>query len=379
MKTLYYKYKSNYVKFTSKYFIDINNFNDDKITQALKLSLRKKFSSSIQQYCVDEFKLNIHKCGFCDNYSYIKLEYSFEVYKNSYSIFIKKVKYPNNFYCKEKGCEGKKYNANSIDFVSKSRKINTNEALKIIHNRNKTPFYKKNHKNINEYKKYQSLNSRLNKDKYEEYIKNLKYSKTVDYYIEKYGDKGVEIYEDINKRKDSMSFNFFLIKNNFNYKKSIIEYKNRIKSVTIKNNKFLGGSFSKQSFNFFTKIVYFNNLQEDDIIFGNDEFFIEYYDKKLNKKRKFYYDFIDLKNKVIIEFNGMRWHPNKDKMSTEEYNNWYHPFNKSIKKEELEEKDKLKQKIAKNNNYDYIIIWDSDELNHNLNIISEYYENKKQK
>jgi len=63
-------------------------------------------------------------------------------------------------------------------------------------------------------------------------------------------------------------------------------------------------------------------------------------------------------------------------MTTEEYNNWYHPFNKEIKKEDLEEKDHLKEKIAKSNNYDYIIIWDCDELNYSINIVNEYYKKK---
>ena len=66
-------------------------------------------------------------------------------------------------------------------------------------------------------------------------------------------------------------------------------------------------------------------------------------------------------------------------MTKEQYDNWYHPFNKELSKEELEEKDVLKENIAKNNNYDYIIIWDCDNLNNNLNTIYEYYKNKKQK
>jgi hypothetical protein len=174
-----------------------------------------------------------------------------------------------------------------------------------------------------------------------------------------------------------MSFNYILNKNNNDYKKSIIEYKNRVKSVMPANKAFLGGFYSKSSFNFFEKIKNELNLNDKDIIYGKNEFFLEYFDTKLNKKRKFYYDFIDLKNRIIIEYNGLRWHPNKNKMTKEQYDNWYHPFDKDLKKEELEEKEILKENIAKNNKFNYIIIWDCDDITDNINYISNYYKSKK--
>lgn len=280
--------------------------------------------------------------------------------------------YPSNFYCKEKGCTGKTINPNSIEFVSKTRKINEEQAIKIIHDRNKSPFYLENHKNKNDYKNYQSLKHKLSDKEYKKFIKNLKYSKTIEYYIEKYGKKeGAKIWKEINSKKDSMSFSYFLKKNNFNYKKSILEYKNRVKSVLPKNKSYIGGNYSKQSYNIFKKIV--KELKLKNYMFGENELFLEYYDID-NKKRKFFYDFVDLNNNIIIEYNGLRWHPNKEIMSTEQYTNWYHPFDNTISKNDLEEKDKIKKKIALNNNFKFLTIWDSNTDKENINIIKNFYK-----
>jgi len=372
MKTLYYEYENKYVKFTSNYFNDENDYNVKKITQAIKLSLRRKFNISIQEYCVSQHVL-IEKCGFCDNYSYIELEYDFKKFKKSHLINIKNTHYPSNFYCKEKGCEGKTLNPNSIDFVKKSRKTNKKEAIKIIHERNNSPFYVENHNNKTDYKNYQSLNNRLSKEKYKKFIKNLKFSKTIDYYTQKYGEnEGTKIWNEINEKKDSMSFSYFLKKNNFNYRKSIIEYKNRVKSVLPKNKSYIGGNYSQQSYKIFIKLV--DKLSLTNCMFGEHEFFIEYIDKE-NKKRKFFYDFTDLNNKIIIEFNGLRWHPNKNKMTTEQYTKWYHPFDNDISKTYLEEKDKMKNELAIKNGFKFITLWDSETDDENFNVVKKFYGN----
>lgn len=76
----------------------------------------------------------------------------------------------------------------------------------------------------------------------------------------------------------------------------------------------------------------------------------------------------------VITTLGKRWHPNKEKMSTEEYNNWYHPFNKEILKEDLEYKDILKKEVAIKNGYKIIVVWDCDGLDYNTNLVYEYYK-----
>jgi len=380
---LYYKNKNNknendYIKFKSSNFSNDKNYDTMKLTKGLKTSISRKLKISLDEYILKNYNFEIKKCGFCGFYAWYDLKFKFEKYKKTYLVIIEDLIYSKNFYCKgkNKNCEGKKYNPNSVIFVSKTINIDEKKALELIHNRNKSPFYLENYKSYDEYKNYQSLKSRLNEEEYESFIKNLKNSKTIEYYLEKYGsEEGEKIWNEICKKKDSMSMNYFLKKNNGDYKKSIIEYKNRIKSVMPVCHGF-GGFYSKESFVFFTNLIKIIKINDNDIIFGEDEFFLEYFDETINKKRKFFYDFIDLKNKIIIEYNGKRWHPNKYKMTTEEYNNWYHPFDKTLKKEDLENKDILKEKVATDNNYNYIVIWDCDKNDHNLKLILDYYKNK---
>lgn len=374
-KYLYYSFGDELIKirYNKTSFLDINNFDVVKLTRFLKNSLTKKFKISIGDYIKQEYGIDIKKCGFCDYYSDFDMIFDFKEYKNSYIIIIKDIIY-DKLYCrgKNENCKGKHLNPNSKEFIMGVYNVNEKESLEIIHKRNKSPFYIENHDNQEEYRRYQSVRDRLND---EEYKKFIKYSKTIEYYIEKYGLKdGTMIWNEINKKKDSTSFNFFLKKNNFNYKKSIIEFKERIKSVSCKATSYIGGNYSKESYDFFKDLIIKLELNDDDIIFGNNEFFIEYFDSQLNKKRRFFYDFIDIKNNLIIEYNGIRWHPNKNKMSKEQYEKWYFPFDKEIKASTLEEKDILKENIAIKNNYKYIVLWDCDGKDNNTNIVCEYYK-----
>jgi len=368
---LCYEYKNKIIKTKSKSFIDENNYNVNKIAFSLKQSLMKKFKITLEEYA-NYLGFNIHRCGFCGEFAKIDIEIKFENYKKRKEIIITKVTYPNNYYCKgqNENCDGKNYNPNSIVFVSKTRNIDNDNALILIHERNKSPFYSENYKNIDDYKNYQSLENRLTKEKYLIFIKNLKNSKTIEYYIDKFGkDNGELIWKNINNKKNSMSFDYFLKKNNFDYEKSIIEYKNRIRSIcpNIKN----FGNYSPASFNFFKKLL--TKIKITNYLFGKNELILEYFDEN-NKKRKFYYDFVDLDNNIIIEYNGLIWHPNKEKMSNEQLNKWYFPFNKSITVEDLNKKDEIKEKVALDNNYVQISIWDCDNDDHNINIIIELYK-----
>ena len=93
----------------------------------------------------------------------------------------------------------------------------------------------------------------------------------------------------------------------------------------------------------------------------NKEYFISV------KSKGFYvYDFVDLNNKKIIEYNGDEYHANPEKFSKNDYP---HPFYKENgpTSEEIWEKDKLKLDIAKSHGFEVLVIWDS-----------EYRKNKKE-
>jgi len=371
MVSLCYEYNNKLIKTKTNSFIDYDNFNTDKIIFSMRQSLMKKFKITLEEY-LHNIGFEVKKCGFCGSFARASISIDIIKIKNRKKIIIKDVLYPYGYYCKgqNKKCDGRNYNPNSITFVSKTKGVKENEAISIIHNRNKSPFYLENHKNYNDYKNYQSLENRLDDEKYSSFIENLKKSKTIEYYVDRFGEKdGKIIWDNICKKKDSMSLDFFLKKNNFNYEKSIVEYKNRLKS-SCPNTNF--GHYSPASFDFFNKIV--DILKIKKYMYGKNELILEYFNEN-NIKKKFYYDFVDLDNNIIIEYNGLVWHPNKEKMTENQWNNWYFPYDKSIKAEDIINKDKLKEKIALENKYKFISIWNSDDENENLEKIVSLYKN----
>lgn len=69
------------------------------------------------------------------------------------------------------------------------------------------------------------------------------------------------------------------------------------------------------------------------------------------------YDFADLKNKKIIEYNGDNYHANPKKYLSEDHP---HPFRKKITAQEIWDKDRLKIKAANEKGFDVLTIWDSE-------------------
>jgi hypothetical protein len=86
----------------------------------------------------------------------------------------------------------------------------------------------------------------------------------------------------------------------------------------------------------------------------NKEYFIS-----LKNEGFFIYDFVDLNNKKIIEFNGDLYHANPN---IYEENDYPHPYYKNNGPSALEtwNKDKLKIDIAKENGFDVLVVWDSE-------------------
>ena len=95
------------------------------------------------------------------------------------------------------------------------------------------------------------------------------------------------------------------------------------------------------------------NLSNLDFIFyatKNKEFSIT------NSEKGFLYDFTDLKNKKIIEFNGDKYHGNPAIYT--EYDK-PHPF-KDITAEKLWLNDKYKLDLAELHGFDLLVIWETD-------------------
>ena len=69
------------------------------------------------------------------------------------------------------------------------------------------------------------------------------------------------------------------------------------------------------------------------------------------------YDFIDVINKKIIEYNGDMYHANPKKYKKTDTP---HPYRKNKTSLEIWESDKNKLTTAKNNGYNVLVIWDSE-------------------
>jgi len=72
------------------------------------------------------------------------------------------------------------------------------------------------------------------------------------------------------------------------------------------------------------------------------------------------YDFTDIDNKKIIEYHGDLFHANPKLF---EANDNPMPYKKDLKSIDIWKKDQSKEKTAKINGYEYLVIWDSDFMN----------------
>lgn len=69
------------------------------------------------------------------------------------------------------------------------------------------------------------------------------------------------------------------------------------------------------------------------------------------------YDFTDLKNKRIIEYNGDDYHGNPNKYKPTDCPN---PFRKNITAQEIWDRDKHKKVLAEQHGFEVLVIWDSE-------------------
>lgn len=84
------------------------------------------------------------------------------------------------------------------------------------------------------------------------------------------------------------------------------------------------------------------------------------------------YDFVIPSLKYAIEFNGDRFHPNKEKLSLYEWNNWTNPWGK--KADLVYKKDFEKNQAIINKGFILDIIWESDYNNNEEFYINQSFE-----
>ena len=132
--------------------------------------------------------------------------------------------------------------------------------------------------------------------------------------------------------------------------------------------------FSKSSQELFYKLVEKYEYEDRGAVFfatKNEEYKI-----MKNGGGIWMYDFTDLKQKKIIEYNGDRYHGNPCKFNGDDFPN---PFNKKLSAKEIWKKDLIKINKAKEVGFSVLVVWEDEYVKNPEKIIKECLEflNKK--
>lgn len=178
-------------------------------------------------------------------------------------------------------------------------------------------------------------------EKWKSYCEKQRYTNTLEYFEKKYGNEGIQKFQDYNLQKGKSSNPFFIMKKykiSFNEALSLLSKRNTPKFVS-----------------------------------ENEKLFIEYIEKKHNKEFKYtyktkqfciwsdelnsplFYDAVDTDLMIAYEYNGDYWHCNP---------NIYAPnfFNSKVGKtaQEIWKRDQIKNNLILKRGFRLHVIWESD-------------------
>ena len=212
----------------------------------------------------------------------------------------------------------------------------TSNISKIQHNNSiKRKEYKKEDQNTNiEYYIKRNYPNAI------EYYKDRQNTRCLQKYVEKYGEiEGIKKY--------NLSISKFI--NTAWYSKTKEEQIN----LTLKRTKFLN-FYSNSSIIFFEKIIKDVNINYN-IRWKKNEHFIKYDNGIV------FYDFCIPELKLIIEYHGIKFHPNKNKLSISQFNEWTQLLSKKPANE-IFKNDEFKKELAIKHGYDIFIVWENDNM-----------------
>lgn len=188
----------------------------------------------------------------------------------------------------------------------------------------------------------------------------LSFSFNLEYFIDKYGELlAEEKMKEFISSKDSSSYDWALKKSGGDHKMAQKIYEERCLTKSI-----MFGKASKESLGVFSIIFDWlleNGFSKKDVLYGVEgSYEICLYDSIT--KYRYYYDFCIEPLKLIIEYNGEKFHPNYEKFSRNYLvENFKHPYDRTTSVDEFIKKDKDKIQNALNHGYDIHVIWSSDE------------------
>jgi hypothetical protein len=248
--------------------------------------------------------------------------------KNS-GLHMKTEKYKKIFSEKIKGEKNPNHKSNTT--IEKRQKCSpfSKEFKNYSDDKERTVFIK----NICNNKSYQVrlnywLNKGFNEIDAELKLKERQSTFSLDICINKYGDeKGTEIY---NSRQQK-------------WQKSLVENGNLKCGYSMISQELFFIILEKYKFENRKKIYFATKNQEYFICKGKSEFY--------------QFDFVDLENKKIIEYNGDKYHANPKLYEATDHP---HPFRKWITAQEIWDKDKRKELVANDEGFQVLTIWDSE-------------------
>ena len=386
------------------------NYNNKYI----KTKLKKCIKEMQEEFDLNQFKIFVEysKNHPHDSTSieFFKSKYGEKIYKQKYNQHIESIKSTLENYINKWGEEEgkrrynewyKKVSNKKESFLQKWGKKEGEKRWKLFCEKNK---YNKSLNRMIEL--YGEING---KRKYEEVRYKDKYTKTLEYYKEKWGEEeGEKRWKEKNKKisygnsseaykekwgdlwkeklretKDNTSLQSFIKRygkeegeKRYNKYRKKLSYANSLEffkkkygeleglqkyKIYIEKTRFTNG-YSKISQEFFWKI-YNSYKNNEEVYFGelNKEYHIS------DNGKIYLYDYVDLKNKFVIEYNGDIFHANP-KMFNE--NDRPNPFNKNLTAKEIWDYDKRKLELLKYNGIDYMIVWESDYKNNPDKIIN---------
>lgn len=222
------------------------------------------------------------------------------------------------------------------------------------------------------------------KNKTQKYIDNYNKENSpwnVEFYIKKGYNKNEAKEIICNIKKDSSKFCVEHYLNRGYNKNDAIKLKSEFWLNNCHNN---GTNISKASLKQFKEILKYlkkynnNNNNNICVYYGNtDENKKEYFLYDKINKQYYFYDLTILYGdiKIIIEYHGNMFHPNKDKLTTKEWNDWKCLFNESLDADTKYKYDKIKKDVAITNGFKYLEIWDNDNFKENNNKIKRFLIN----
>jgi hypothetical protein len=187
-----------------------------------------------------------------------------------------------------------------------------------------------------------------------EAIKDRSYTTNIDYYLNK-GYSQEESEKMLHERQSTFSKEKCIERFGKEMGLEIWRERQRKWQESLVSGGNLKCGFSKISQELFYSLLEYYKVEDRiDVYFAtkNKEYFISL------KGGIFYqYDFVDLKNKKIIEYNGDEYHGNPNKFESTDHP---HPFRKQITAKEMWKKDNDKVKIANEQGFDVLTIWNSE-------------------